>query len=93
MSPRNFPSDTSIFFKVFLKHSRNIYSVTPWGLDDGSSWLNGFPVRGRTNHPLLFDRQLKAKSCYDALVEIKKPGARQNTNRNISGKTAPLQGQ
>jgi len=60
-------------FKVFLKHSKTVYSVTVWGLDDGSSWLNGFPVRGRTNHPLLFDRQLKAKPCYDALIKLKQP--------------------
>ena len=60
-------------FKVFLKHSKVMYSVTVWGLDDGTSWLNGFPVRGRTNHPLLFDRQLKAKPCYDALVKLKQP--------------------
>ena len=60
-------------FKVFLKHSKNIYSVTVWGLDDGSSWLNGFPVKNRTNYPLFFDRQLKKKPCYDALVELKQP--------------------
>ena len=60
-------------FKVFLKHSKVMYSVTVWGLDDGTSWLNGFPVRGRTNHPLLFDRQLKQKPCYDALVKLKQP--------------------
>ena len=58
-------------FKVFLKHNKSMYSVTIWGLDDGTSWLNGFPVRGRTNHPLLFDRQLNAKPCYDALVKLK----------------------
>ena len=62
-------------FKVFLKHSKVMYSVTVWGLDDGTSWLNGFPVRGRTNHPLLFDRQLKAKPCYDALVKLKQQPA------------------
>ena len=60
-------------FKVFLKQSRNVYSVTVWGLDDGTSWLNGFPVHGRTNHPLLFDRKMNAKPCYDAIVEIKQP--------------------
>ena len=63
-------------FKVFLKHNKVMYSVTVWGLDDGTSWLNGFPVRGRTNHPLLFDRQLKAKPCYDALVKLKQPNRR-----------------
>jgi len=70
-------------FKVFLKHSKDMYSVTVWGLDDGTSWLNGFPVRGRTNHPLLFDRQLKAKPCYDALVDLKQP---QSTVKRGSGK-------
>ena len=61
-------------FKVFLKHSKTVYSVTVWGLDDGNSWLNGFPVRGRTNHPLFFDRQMKAKPCYDAVIKLKQPG-------------------
>ena len=59
-----------------------MYSVTVWGLDDGTSWLNGFPIEGRTNHPLLFDRQLKAKPCYDALVGLKQP----NTAKKGSGK-------
>ena len=58
-------------FKVFEKYRKNIYSVTIWGLDDGTSWLNDFPVKKRTNYPVLFDRQLKAKPCYDALVELK----------------------
>ena len=28
--------------------------VTTWGTFDGESWKNNFPVRGRTNYPLLF---------------------------------------
>ena len=61
----------SSLFKLFLTMSNTIYSVTFWGLDDGSSWLNNYPDPGRTNYPLLFDRQLKAKPCYDAIVEVK----------------------
>jgi endo-1,4-beta-xylanase len=44
--------------------------VTLWGLHDGISWKNNFPVRGRTNHPLLFDRQLQAKPAYERLVKL-----------------------
>ena len=38
-----------------------------WGTHDGRSWLNNFPVKGRTNHPLLFDRQLRPKPAFDAV--------------------------
>lgn len=48
-------------FQVFRKHSDKISRVTFWGLHDGRSWLNNWPVRGRTNYALLFDRQMKLK--------------------------------
>lgn len=48
-------------FQLFQKHSEKISRVTFWGLHDGRSWLNNWPVRGRTNYPLLFDRQMKIK--------------------------------
>lgn len=48
-------------FQLFQKHKDKISRVTLWGLHDGRSWLNNFPVRGRTNYPLLFDRDLKLK--------------------------------
>jgi endo-1,4-beta-xylanase len=43
-----------------------------WGTHDGRSWLNDFPVKGRTNHPLLFDREYKAKPAFDAVIEALK---------------------
>jgi endo-1,4-beta-xylanase len=43
-------------FKVYLKHRDAIERVTFWGVCDGDSWLNNWPIKGRTNHPLLFDR-------------------------------------
>lgn len=55
-------------FDVYLKHSKSITRVTFWGLSDGQTWLNGFPIRGRTNHPLLFDRELKPKPAFDAVI-------------------------
>jgi endo-1,4-beta-xylanase len=58
-------------FKIFLKHKDKISRVTFWGVSDGQSWLNGFPVRGRTNYPLLFDRDLKPKAAYDSIIALK----------------------
>jgi endo-1,4-beta-xylanase len=60
------------FFRVFLKHKDVIKRVSFWGTSDGESWKNNFPVRGRTNYPLLFDRNYRRKPCYDAIVALKK---------------------
>ena len=43
--------------------------MTLWGVHDGGSWLNGFPVRGRTDYPLLFDRQGQPKPAFFAVQE------------------------
>lgn len=51
-------------FKLFLKHKDKISRVTFWGVHDGQSWLNDWPVKGRTNYPLLFDKDLKPKKAY-----------------------------
>lgn len=57
-------------FEVYLRHRKSITRVTFWGLDDGTSWLNGFPIRGRTNHPLLIDRELKPKPAFFTLLRL-----------------------
>ena len=64
--------------KIFLKHKDKISRVTFWGVDDGQSWLNGFPVQGRTNHPLLFDRELKPKAAYDSIIALKQKHDKQS---------------
>lgn len=58
-------------FKLFLKHKEKISRVTFWGVDDSHSWLNGFPIRNRTNYPLLFDRALEPKKAYQAVLNLK----------------------
>ena len=55
-------------FQVIMKYPQ-IQRVTFWGVDDGSSWLNDFPVRGRTNHPLLWDRNFQPKPAFRAVIE------------------------
>lgn len=58
------------FFELLLKHRDKIERVTFWGMHDGESWKNNFPVRGRTNYPLLFDRKLNKKPVYDAVAAL-----------------------
>jgi endo-1,4-beta-xylanase len=58
-------------FKLFLKYKDKISRVTLWGVNDGQSWLNDWPIRGRSNYPLLFDRELKPKKAYYNIMELK----------------------
>lgn len=58
------------YFEVMHKNADKITSVTFWGLHDGMSWLNGFPVRGRSDYPLLFDREMKPKKAYYSIKSI-----------------------
>lgn len=55
-------------FAVFTKHADKIGRVTFWGVSDGDSWLNDWPIRGRTNYPLLFDRNNRPKPALDAVL-------------------------
>lgn len=64
--------DYQALFNLFLKHKDKITRVTFWGVNDGQSWLNGWPVRGRTNHPLLFDRQSMPKPAFYKVIEARK---------------------
>ena len=64
-------NDYAALFQLFLKYRSNISRVTFWGVNDGQSWLNDFPIRGRTNYPLLFDRQFKPKPAFYKVIETK----------------------
>lgn len=57
-------------FSVFLKHQDVIDRVTFWGVADKDSWLNNWPVRGRTSYPLLFDRANKPKPAFAAVLQV-----------------------
>lgn len=62
-------------FGVYVKHADKISRVTFWGVTDSESWLNNFPIRGRTNYPLLFDREGKPKPAFDAVIRQGKSAA------------------
>ena len=55
-------------FGVFVKHRSLVDRVTFWGVTDGDSWLNGWPIRGRTSYPLLFDRAGQPKPAFEAVL-------------------------
>src|SRR4030095_8164907 len=57
-------------FAVYLKYRNVIDRISFWGVTDADTWLNNWPVRGRTNYPLLFDRQGAPKPAFDSIVEI-----------------------
>ncbi|MFA9191627.1 endo-1,4-beta-xylanase [Flavobacterium sp. FZUC8N2.13] len=59
-------------FKLFLKHKDKISRVTFWGVNDAQSWLNNFPIQGRTDYPLLFDRDFEPKKAYQAVIDVAK---------------------
>jgi endo-1,4-beta-xylanase len=55
-------------FRLFVAHRQHIPRVTFWALTDADTWLNGFPVPGRVNHPMLWDRQGRPKPALDAVL-------------------------
>ncbi len=56
------------FFKLFLKHSDKITRVTLWGVDDGQSWKNDWPIPGRTDYGLLIDRKFQPKPVVQKII-------------------------
>lgn len=77
--PKNLPDSVQTqlakryedIFKLFLKHEDKISRVTFWGVTDKNSWLNDWPIKGRTNYPLLFDRNYQPKQAYQTLLNLK----------------------
>jgi len=60
-------------FGVFVQHHQDVNRVTFWGVTDADSWLNNWPVRGRTAYPLLFDRHYQPKPAFDAVIQTAHP--------------------
>lgn len=62
-------------FQIFYDNRDKIHRVTLWGVHDGMSWKNDYPVPGRTNYPLLFDRDRQPRPALDAVLKV--PGKSQ----------------
>ncbi len=57
-------------FRIFYNKKDKIDRVTLWGIHDGMSWKNDYPVPGRTNYPLLWDSNRNAKPALAAILKI-----------------------
>jgi endo-1,4-beta-xylanase len=57
-------------FSVFVTHHDQISRVTFWGVTDADSWLNDWPVKGRTAYPLLFGRDCSLKPAFNAVIGV-----------------------
>lgn len=55
-------------FAIWKRHSDKITRVTAWGVNDGDSWKNNFPMPGRTDYCLLFDRNNNPKQIVKDLI-------------------------
>jgi endo-1,4-beta-xylanase len=64
-------------FEIFYRKRDKIARVTLWGVDDGMSWKNDYPIPRRTNYPLLFDRNKKPKPAFDAVLRVPSSEPRQ----------------
>ena len=65
-------------FEAFKANKDIIGGVVFWGMADKHTWLHNFPVRNRTDAPLLFDQQLQAKPAFWAVVNPSDPEGRHN---------------
>ncbi len=57
-------------FNLFRKYKQALTSITFWNISDRHSWLDNFPVRGRKDYPLLFDKDLQPKKAYRDVVNF-----------------------
>jgi endo-1,4-beta-xylanase len=74
MRDRRLPVQAKKYRELFdmfkIKYGeKKLDMVLIFGLADGHSWLNNSPARGRTDYPLLFDRDYKPKQAYLELVK------------------------
>ena len=57
-------------FRIFHGRRDRLHRVSVWGVEDGMSWKNGYPIPDRTNYTLLFDREGQAKPALDAVLAV-----------------------
>ena len=60
----------NMVFAAFRKYRKIISGVTFWNISDRSSWLDNFPVRGRKDYPLLFDKNFQPKLSFWKVVKF-----------------------
>lgn len=57
-------------FELLREKSDVVTSVTFWGVADNKTWLSNHFVRGRTDHPLLFDTEYQPKRAFEEIMDF-----------------------
>jgi endo-1,4-beta-xylanase len=71
------------FFRMFIKHSDKISRVTLWGVSDGDSWKDDWPIKGRTDFPLLFGRNHRPKLIVSEIIKMVKENSERKNKLSI----------
>jgi arylsulfatase len=56
------------FFALFHQFRKEIAAVNFWGINDRDSWRNDWPIKSRTDYPMLFDRADNPKPAFYAVI-------------------------
>ena len=56
------------FFEIVNRNAESVSRVTAWGVTDSQSWKNNWPIPGRKDYPLWFDREGNMKPFLRQLV-------------------------
>lgn len=57
-------------FHILLAYREQVERVTFWGVNDGQSWKNDWPMEGRTDYPLLFDRNNRPRPVFYDIIGL-----------------------
>lgn len=61
------------FFKMLITHKDDIIRVNFWCVNDGNSWKNDFPIKGRKDYATLVDRNNQVKPVVQRIIELVQP--------------------
>lgn len=57
-------------FKILQANRSTVARVTFWGVNDGYSWKNNWPMQGRTDYTMLLDRNNEPKPAYHRVTSL-----------------------
>ncbi len=63
------------WYKMLIKNKESILRVNYWCVNDGNSWKNDFPIKGRTDYATLVDRNNQLKPVVQKIIELVQPAA------------------
>ena len=57
-------------FALYREYREVIECVTFWGVADDATWLSYWPIEGRENAPLFFDKNHNPKPVFDRVTKF-----------------------